>query len=205
MAAFAPPVPWNTLPGAAFELVDTLLVELAEPGFLGGATSAATSPGSTSAARTPAKRSSTRCFCGQRWFKFRHLDEVFINGSSSACSGRACHIWCSAIRTSRGSGRGTPPSSEQADHYLNSGAAGRFENLIWGVEIIDGVAQVVAWHRPGGPQSGEAPERRTYTPAWTAQAGPWSRRTSMSRSRPWRRRRDAGTRWLEPVLHVMHP
>ena len=140
--------------------------------------------------------------CGKRWFKFRHLDEVFINeqleslfrgnvpylllGHSHEPRHKACH----------------PAEDEQADHYLNSGAAGRFENLIWCVEIIDGVPQVVGWHRPGGPASGEAPERRTYTPHVAGSAGELIASDEHVPIPPVVEEEEPA-RWLEPVLHVM--
>ena len=34
-----------------------------------------------------------------------------------------------------------------APQYLNSAAAGRFENLIWGIEVLSGVPNMISWHR----------------------------------------------------------
>ena len=31
-------------------------------------------------------------------------------------------------------------------NYYNSGATGRFENLIWAMEIVEGIPQVIGWH-----------------------------------------------------------
>lgn len=34
-------------------------------------------------------------------------------------------------------------------NYINTGSAGRFDNLIWGVELIDGVEKVISWTNIG--------------------------------------------------------
>jgi hypothetical protein len=102
--------------------------------------------------------------CGERWFKMRHLDEVLINERlEELFRTRVPYLILGHSHEAR-QRAWDPARSEPAEHYLNSGAAGRFENLIWGVEIVDGVAQVIAWHRPGGANSAAAPERRVYTP-----------------------------------------
>ncbi|RTE54780.1 hypothetical protein EHW67_06330 [Arenibacter aquaticus] len=36
-----------------------------------------------------------------------------------------------------------------APHYLNTGSAGRFENLIWGLEITQGTEKIVSWTMDG--------------------------------------------------------
>jgi hypothetical protein len=53
------------------------------------------------------------------------------------------------------------------DWYLNSGAAGRFEGLLWGVELRDGQAQVISWHADPFP---EGPPQRLV---WRATGGEW--------------------------------
>jgi hypothetical protein len=135
--------------------------------------------------------------CGTEWFKFRHLDELTLTAAMpSMFPSAAGHLVLGhshEARHSTLSGAGEPLLE-----YLNSGAAGRFENMLWGVEIVDGVAQVVAWHRPGGPRSSDAPQRYVYqptlvggvqflTPSATAVALPAT----------------TTPRWLEAVLHVM--
>ena len=47
-----------------------------------------------------------------------------------------------------------------ADYYYNTGSVGRFENLLWGLEIRDGKATLISWHRPGGVGT---PERHEYS------------------------------------------
>jgi len=44
------------------------------------------------------------------------------------------------------------PNGKQCANYINSGSAGRFQNLIWGVEIDpDGTSTIVTWHNDSGP------------------------------------------------------
>jgi hypothetical protein len=140
--------------------------------------------------------------CGERWFKFRHLDEVFINEQLESVFGSNVPYLLLGHSHEPRHRAWNPAESGQADHYLNSGAAGRFENLIWCVEIIDGVPQVVGWHRPGGPASGEAPERRTYTPHVAGAAGELIASDEHVPIPPVVEEEEPA-RWLEPVLHVM--
>jgi hypothetical protein len=97
------------------------------------------------------------------------------------------------VRDSTVSGTGEPLRG-----YLNSGAAGRFENLLWGVEIVDGAAQIVAWHRPGGPRSGDAPQRHVYQPMLI---GGVQFLTPSASAVPLPA--TPAPHWLEAVLHVM--
>ena len=147
-------------------------------------------------------------FCGRRWIKARHLDEVFINQYLETLLGSKApylvlgHSHEPRHRAVTSHGDGTTGIAEQ---YLNCGAAGRFENLIWCVEIIDGVPQVVAWHRPKGPMSGTTPERRTYTPDVAKPIGlliPSDQHVPLPplEEEPVEEEKVS---WLEPVLHVM--
>jgi calcineurin-like phosphoesterase family protein len=149
----------------------------------------------------PAEAVFNEVLCGKRWFKFRHLDEVFINEQlESKFRTNVPYLLLGHSHEPRHKAW-DPAKSEQADHYLNSGAAGRFENLIWCVEITDGVPQVVAWHRPGGPESGEVPERRTYTPQVSGGAG---QLVASDEHVPIPAVvEEEQVSWLEPVLQVM--
>ncbi len=135
--------------------------------------------------------------CGTEWFKFRHLDELAITASMPLMfPSRAGHLVLGhshEVRHSTLSGAGEPLLG-----YLNSGAAGRFENLLWGVEIVDGAAQVVAWHRPGGPRSGDAPQRYVYQPTLIGGVqflAPSASAVPLPAT--------PAPHWLEAVLHVM--
>ena len=97
-----------------------------------------------------------------RFFKFRHLDEEHIRLRMLAkfpdATTRPTLILGHSHEVRR--------DSYSIDHkitwpdYLNSGAAGRFENLIWAVEVVDGEAFLVSWSRdsPAGQ-----PVRREWT------------------------------------------
>jgi hypothetical protein len=148
----------------------------------------------------PAEAVLNEVLCGKRWFKFRHLDEVFINEQlESKFKGNVPYLLLGHSHEPRHKAWDRE-EEDQADHYLNSGAAGRFENLIWCVEIIDGVPQVVAWHRPGGPESGEVPERRTYKPIVFNGVGQLIASDGHVPVPPVEEEEPS---WLEPVLHVM--
>lgn len=138
-------------------------------------------------------------FCGKRWFKFRHLDEVFINQQLESTFGAKVPYLVLGHSHEPRHQSWNPATSKQANYYLNSGAAGRFQNLIWCVEIIDGVPQVAAWHRPGGPKSSTAPERHTYTPDVAGSVG---RLIPSDQHVPLPTLEEKAS-WLEPVLHMM--
>jgi hypothetical protein len=135
--------------------------------------------------------------CGKEWFKFRHLDELFVSdgmrGLFPSQPGRLVLGHSHEPRHSALRGAGEPVLE-----YLNSGAAGRFENLLWCVEVVDGAAQVAAWHRPGGPRSADAPVRYVYQPTSRGAdqlLSPTAIPLSVAALAP-------GVRWLEAVLHV---
>ena len=78
--------------------------------------------------------------CGKRWFKFRHLDEIAMDAELERvfdAKPPCLVLGHSHEPRHRALNRTT---SKQLQNYMNSGAAGRFENLIWCVEIVDGVA-----------------------------------------------------------------
>jgi hypothetical protein len=86
---------------------------------------------------------------GRRWFKFRHLNELrIVDELRRAFPGRTPtlvlgHSHEPRLRSGR---RG---DAHGADCYLNSASAGRFEGLIWGLELIDGEPLLISWHRDG--------------------------------------------------------
>jgi hypothetical protein len=111
---------------------------------------------------------------GSTWFKFRHTEELELaellpqrlqDTPPTLVLGHTHEPRQGAIDA----------DGQPVDWYLNSGAAGRFEGLIWGVELRQGQAQVVSWHPdpfPDGP-----PQRRV----WQATGGEW-RHLLQSRS-----------------------
>jgi hypothetical protein len=208
----APPVPWNTTPDALFDLVNAVRVELSRPGFW-----EETFRGNIGwehfRSGDPAEAVFNEVFCGQRWFKFRHLDEVFVSERLEGHEQREGHEVVESVfgadppylllgHSHEPRHRSwNPATAVQSERYLNSGSAGRFENLIWCTEIVDGVPQIAGWHRPGGPTSGETPERRTYSPGVAHGAGTLTASAAhvpvpmpgVERSRS----------WLAPVLRTM--
>lgn len=106
---------------------------------------------------------------GIRWFKFRHMDELAISEML-----RNDSIWGEIPVPTLVVGHSHEPrlwprhvegdGQPVIDTYINSGAAGRFENLIWAVEIVNGAATMVSWHYPEA-DPGADPVRTV----WTAQ------------------------------------
>ncbi len=81
---------------------------------------------------------------GKRWMKFRHTDELFIwyHLRNYPLQKRPRLVLGHTHEV-----RNMPcaPNGYPQDCYLNSGSAGRFENLVWGLEIEEGAATVVSW------------------------------------------------------------
>lgn len=88
---------------------------------------------------------------GERWYKYRHMDEISIVAAMDA------HFGADGLRLVLGHSHeprlnparpGLPGQPVQlARNYVNTAAAGRFENMIWAVEYNDGVPELVSWSR----------------------------------------------------------
>lgn len=110
---------------------------------------------------------------GKEWFKYRHLDELRIKKlmkdafadevmRPKLMLGHSHEVRLAPV--SAEAGVNGLPILESFPWYYNTGAAGRFENLIWGMEIIDGIPapNLVGFSRPK-PRDGH-PERRVFAP-----------------------------------------
>ncbi|HXK59063.1 MAG TPA: hypothetical protein PLP42_04140 [Acidobacteriota bacterium] len=93
---------------------------------------------------------------GKRWFKFRHMNELRLVGGLEAAFGSkvptliAGHTHEPRLRPRRGTILPNQPLRvewQEIKCYANSGSAGRFENLIWGIEIIEKNPILISWHR----------------------------------------------------------
>lgn len=96
----------------------------------------------------------------KEFFKYRHTNEVkiakrwkeiFPSRTPTLVLGHTHEVRFNPIR----------PDNSVASWYMNTGSAGRFENLIWGLEIDNGVARLISWHFSDGP-SGEKTVRLVY-------------------------------------------
>lgn len=102
---------------------------------------------------------------GSTWFKFRHTEELKLCGGLPGALGTTPpHLVLGHTHEPRYGA--LDASGVPCEWYLNSGAAGRFEGLLWAVELSGGEARVVSWHPdpfPDGP-----PVRRVWRPsgAW---------------------------------------
>ena len=87
-----------------------------------------------------------------RFFKFRHTDEQLVRREMlEAFAGEPPVVVLGHTHEPRHTAH--DPTGAPYAQYLNSGAAGRFERLLWAIEIRDGKGQVVSWSQPtpGGP------------------------------------------------------
>lgn len=111
---------------------------------------------------------------GKRWFKFRHMNEFrLVEGLQSAFGSHIPTLVLGHTHEPRLRPRATfllpglPSPVAEIGFYANSGSAGRFENLIWGMEILEREPILVSWHR------GEdgLPIRTVWEPYTQASAG----------------------------------
>jgi hypothetical protein len=97
---------------------------------------------------------------GDQWFKFRHMDEINImnmmkshfvdeNKRPKLVLGHSHEVRFEPVFEVSGE-----VPYQKFSHYFNTGAAGRFENLIWGLEIVEGQPKMVSWHRENNIASG---------------------------------------------------
>lgn len=106
---------------------------------------------------------------GDEYFKVRHLDEVMIATQlelqfpDPAKRPRLVLGHSHEVRYHPAKAR-TPIDVNPVSfpYYFNCGSAARFENLIWGLEIVDGQATLVSWNLSSGPRSGTL-QRHVYT------------------------------------------
>lgn len=100
---------------------------------------------------------------GTRFAKFRHMDEELICHhllEDFTAADRPCLVLGHSHEV-----RFEPFSlnhGQSCPFYVNSGAAGRFDNLVWGVEIDGPRRRVVSWNRD--PET-DALERRVWSPS----------------------------------------
>lgn len=109
---------------------------------------------------------------GQRWFKFRHMNELRLANHMKQAFGDTIP-WLALGHTHEPRMNAVQVhnvfpaiETEQIGFYLNSGSAGRFQNLIWGLEIVEGAPTLISWHRG---EDGEP--RRTLWEDFTAGYG----------------------------------
>jgi hypothetical protein len=103
---------------------------------------------------------------GEEFFKFRHLDEVFIKKRMveefpDASSRPSLVLGHSHEPRFKPAVPGSSTTSWSTfEHYFNTAAAGRFENLIWALEIVGGEPTLVSWSFNGGPRDTASPAQR---------------------------------------------
>ena len=96
---------------------------------------------------------------GARFFKFRHLDEVRLwNWMKTFQPARRPRVILGHTHEVRHSAR--VHGGHVAEGYYNSGSAGRFVGLLWGLEVVNGVATVVSWDQDAAGN----PRRRAWSP-----------------------------------------
>jgi|GEM_PF-1091657 len=97
---------------------------------------------------------------GNEAFKFRHLNERELTARYSA---NYAGSWGTPSvilgHTHEPRHDALDPAAGVFEHYLNSGSAGRFRNLIWAVEVTPAGDRIVSWSRVGNTK-----QRRVWTP-----------------------------------------
>jgi predicted phosphodiesterase len=113
---------------------------------------------------TPFKAITKEVMTGKRFFKVRHLKEQWmVHELEEAFKGAPRVPTLVLGHTHEVRHDALDEKGKPYTHYANAGTAGRFENLIWGLEIVDGKCRVVSWHFPDYPGTGK-PCRRVWNP-----------------------------------------
>lgn len=106
---------------------------------------------------------------GEEYFKVRHLNEVMIaakleslfpDGSKRPrlVLGHSHEVRFHPAKAKRL----VTEDPGTFSYYFNCGTASRFENLIWGLEVVNGTAALVSWNMSSGPRTGTL-QRHVYT------------------------------------------
>jgi hypothetical protein len=130
--------------------------------------------------QTPAVALLDEVWTGDEFFKFRHTDELVITSllkqafkkqkqQPTLVLGHTHEVRLNSI----------DKSGNVENKYLNSGTAGRFQNLIWALEIDNGTPRIVSWHFPEpileDPRSSSGSSNTMYRPpsrtVYTARGG----------------------------------
>ncbi len=99
----------------------------------------------------------TEVMTGDEYFKVRHLSETnLIDRMESLYARTDIKDWRQKPKLIIGhthepriQSRIKESANDIAIHYLNSGSAGRFENLIWGIELVNGSEKLISWTKEG--------------------------------------------------------
>jgi hypothetical protein len=89
-------------------------------------------------------------FKGKAWFKYRHLDELELRAQMEK---RFPEDGRPSLVLGHSHEPRFEPTAVSGDvasvipYYYNTGAAGRYGNLIWALEIVEGEATLVGWSR----------------------------------------------------------
>lgn len=98
---------------------------------------------------------------GDEYFKVRHLSETRLVESLSELQDNSelssfkdpTKLIIGHTHEPRLNSRTGVNDGDIVSNYINTGSAGRFDNLIWGVELIDGTEKVISWTNIGGEQN----------------------------------------------------
>lgn len=107
--------------------------------------------------RTKASAVKFEVLTGDEYFKVRHLSETDLVSKMDFYNSRTemrdyqnpTKVIIGHTHEPRMNSRKKRYQQSQAFNYLNTGSAGRFENFIWGVELVDGTEKVISWTKDG--------------------------------------------------------
>lgn len=105
-----------------------------------------------------AKAFTKEVLTGDEYFKVRHLSETRLVEALSELQDNSelssfkypTKLIIGHTHEPRLNSRTGVNNDNIVSNYINTGSAGRFDNLIWGVELIDGKEKVISWTNIGG-------------------------------------------------------
>lgn len=94
---------------------------------------------------------------GNEYFKIRHLSETdlvdklidYQKNTALSSFKKPTKLIIGHTHEPRLNARKSSNSTKIISNYINCGSAGRFENLIWGIELVDGSEKIISWTNTG--------------------------------------------------------
>lgn len=131
------------------------------------------------AADSPGRAFRREVMGGERFIKFRHMDEQVISRELDAAPDRERPtLVLGHTHEPRFEAR-WPNGGAVETRMMNCGSAGRYDNLVFGIEIVDGEASLISWSQVDGQM-----QRRVWDVMDDAEGHRWLRARPVAEPLP---------------------